>query len=80
VVGSRILWLGRIWTVDRINYHPMLGDFYALTAEDDGAFELISARGCDGNFEILADGVNSTASVGAVTHRDKFGRDLPPAA
>jgi hypothetical protein len=52
-VGTRILYLGRTWTVDRINNHPRWGDFFALTAEDDGSYELISAVGADGNFEVL---------------------------
>ena len=51
--GCRIRFLGRTWTVDRINYHPRFGDFFALTAEDDGSYELIGARGCDGQYEVL---------------------------
>jgi hypothetical protein len=52
-VGTQLRYMGRIWVVDRINYHPRWGDFYALTALDDGAYELISAQGADGNFEVV---------------------------
>jgi hypothetical protein len=52
-VGTRLYYLGRSGTVVRINYHPRWGDFFALSAEDDGAYELISASGADGQFEVL---------------------------
>lgn len=54
-VGDRIRWLGRCWGVERIQYHPTFGRFFACTSEDDGSFELISEKGADGNYEVLED-------------------------
>jgi hypothetical protein len=54
VVGSEIRYLGRLWTVERINHHPGHGPLMAISALDDDSFELICGKGCDGPFEVLA--------------------------
>lgn len=53
-IGSRIRFFGAEYIVDRIHQHPSFGEFWAMHDVVDGRYELISAKGNDGNFEVIA--------------------------
>lgn len=52
--GCVIRYLGRLWTVERVNHHPGHGPLMAISSVDDDTFELICGKGCDGPFEVVA--------------------------
>lgn len=51
--GARIRYFGEVWTVVAIYSHPLFGEFWRLESEESGRYDLISAKGSDGNYELL---------------------------
>jgi len=52
-VGDQIRFFGQEWTVAAIYPHPLIGEFFRLE-RGEGEWDLISARGHDGNYELLS--------------------------
>lgn len=52
--GCTIRYMGRLWTVERVNQHSGHGPLIAISSVEDDTFELICGKGCDGPFEVVA--------------------------